>query len=306
MTATVPWHALVGMVLAPLLLGIIGRTKALVAGRVGPPLLQPYHDVVKLLRKGAVYSPTTTWVFRAGPVVGLAAVVVALALVPFAGMPGAWSFPGDVVLLVYLLGAMRFVTVLAALDTGSSFEGMGASREVTFAALAEPALLIGLAALMRTTGGASLAAAFAGLGPAAWAHAAPALALVAAALLIVFLAENGRLPIDDPATHLELTMIHEVMVLDHGGPDLGLILYAAALKLWLLGALLVGVVVPVHLGSVWLDAAVATTAMGALAVITGLVESSMARLRLVHIPQLLVAAGVLATLALVLVLRSPR
>ena len=299
-----PWHVLLGLALAPLLHGITSRTQAGIAGRIGPPLLQPSHDLRKLLRKGAVYSPTTTWVFRAGPVVGLAAVVVALALVPFAGMPAIRSFPGDVVLVVYLLGTMRFATVLAALDTGSSFEGMGASREVTFAALAEPALLLALAAVMRTTGSGSLSGAVAGVTPATWAHAAPALALVAAALLIVFLAENGRIPIDDPTTHLELTMIHEVMVLDHGGPDLALILYGAAVKLWLLGALLVGVVVPVHTGSAWLDTGVATAAMGALAVVTGLVESSMARLRLVHVPQLLVGAGVLATLALVLVLRS--
>jgi formate hydrogenlyase subunit 4 len=296
-------HTLLGLALAPLLLGVINRTKATIGGRIGQPLLQPYHDLVKLLRKGAVYSHTTTWVFRAGPVVGLAAVLIAFGLLPFAGAPALWSFRGDLVLLVYLLGVMRFVTVVAALDTGSSFEGMGASREVTFAALAEPAVLLGLAALARTTGTMSLSAMFAGVTTTAWIHAAPALALVAAAFVIVFLAENGRIPVDDPTTHLELTMIHEVMVLDHGGPDLAFILYGAALKLWLLGSLLVGVVVPVHTGRPWLDTTTAVVAMFVLAVAAGLVESSMARLRLVHVPQLLVAAGVLATLALVLVLR---
>ncbi len=296
-------HTLLGLALAPLLLGVINRTKATIGGRIGQPLLQPYHDLVKLLRKGAVYSHTTTWVFRSGPLVGLAAVLIAFGLLPFAGAPALWSFRGDLVLLVYLLGVMRFVTVVAALDTGSSFEGMGASREVTFAALAEPAVLLGLAALARTTGTLSLSAMFAGVTTTAWIHAAPALALVAAAFVIVFLAENGRIPIDDPTTHLELTMIHEVMVLDHGGPDLAFILYGAALKLWLLGSLLVGVVVPVHTGRPWLDTTSAIVAMFVLAVATGLVESSMARLRLVHVPQLLVAAGVLATLALVLVLR---
>jgi formate hydrogenlyase subunit 4 len=283
---------------------VINRTKAVVAGRAGQPLLQAYHDLVKLLRKRATYGRTTTWVFRAGPVVGLAAVTVALALVPFAGAPAPWPFAGDVVLLVYLLGLARFATVLAALDTGSSFEGMGASREVTFAVLAEPAILLGLAALMRVTGGTSLSAAFAGLTSATWAEAAPALALVAAAFAVVLLAENGRIPVDDPTTHLELTMIHEVMVLDHGGPDLACILYGASLKLWLVGALLVGIVLPVHGGGVWVDTAIATAAMLALAVAVGLVESSMARLRLVHVPQLLVGAGVLATIALALVLRG--
>jgi formate hydrogenlyase subunit 4 len=239
-----------------------------------------------------------------GPVVALAAALTALALVPFAGGAAVWSFPGDVVLLVYLLGVMRFVTVLAALDTGSSFEGMGASREVTFAALAEPAILLGLAAAMRLTGSMSLSTMFPALSAATWAHAAPALALVTAALLVVFLAENGRIPVDDPTTHLELTMIHEVMVLDHGGPDLAFILYTAALKVWLLGALLVGILLPVHTGHPWLDTGIATGAMALLAIATGLIESSMARLRLVHVPQLLAGAGVLAALALVLVLRG--
>ena len=304
MSVTGALHVLLALGLAPLLLGVINRTKAVVAGRAGQPLLQPYHDLVKLLRKGATYSRTTTWVFRAGPAVGLAAVTVAIAIVPFAGGPALWSFPGDVVLLAYLLGVMRFMTVLAALDTGSSFEGMGASREVTFAALAEPTILLGMAALMRMTGRMSLSGIFAGVTPAAWSQAAPALALVVAAFLVVFLAENGRIPVDDPTTHLELTMIHEVMVLDHGGPDLAFILYGAALKLWLLGELLVGLMVPIHSGSLWLDTGMATAAMLLLAVVTGLVESSMARLRLVHVPQLLVGAGVLATLALVLLLRG--
>src|SRR5436309_2622818 len=143
---------LLALVFAPLLLGIIHRTKAVVAGRVGQPLLQLYYDLWKLLQKGAVYSRTTTWVFRAGPVVGLGAVLVALALVPFGGIPALLAFPGDLVLFAYLLGLVRFFTVIAALDTGSSFEGMGASREVTFSALAEPAVFLGLAAVARLTG----------------------------------------------------------------------------------------------------------------------------------------------------------
>jgi formate hydrogenlyase subunit 4 len=289
--------------LAPLLLGVTNRTKAVMAGRIGQPLLQPYHDVVKLMRKGAVYSRTSTWVFRTAPVVGLAAVMVATALVPFGGAPALVAFPGDLVLFVYLLAVSRFVTVIAALDTGSSFEGMGASREVTFATLAEPALLLGLAAVARMTGSLSLSTMFGGMTGHAWAEAAPALALVAAALLVVFLTENGRIPVDDPATHLELTMIHEVMILDHSGPDLAMILYGAALKLWLLGTLVVGLVVPVHSGVVWLDVLAATAGMIALAVLIGLIESQMARLRLVHVPNLLVGGTVLSILALLLVLR---
>lgn len=294
---------LLALLFAPLLFGVINRTKAIVAGRVGQPLLQPYYDLWKLLHKGAVYSRTTTWVFRAGPVVGLSAVLIALALLPFGGVPALLAFPGDLVLFSYLLALLRFFTVIAALDTGSSFEGMGASREVTFSALAEPALFLGLAAVARHTETLSLSSMFAGITSESWSHAGPALALLAAAFLVVFLTENARIPIDDPTTHLELTMIHEVMVLDHSGPDFALILYGSALKLWLLGSLLVGVLVPVRSGMLWLDLGAAAAGMIGLAVLTGVIESAMARLRLVHIPQLLVGAGVLSALALVLMLR---
>jgi len=295
--------ALLALALAPLLLGVTNRTKAAMAGRAGQPLFQPYRDIVKLMRKGAVYGQTSTWVFRAGPVVGLTAAMIATAVVPFGGTPALLAFPGDVVFFVYLLAVTRFVTVLAALDTGSSFEGMGASREVTFATLAEPALLLGLAAIARTTGSLSLSTMLGTTTGHAWVGAAPALTLVAAGLMVVFLAENGRIPVDDPATHLELTMIHEAMVLDHGGPDLAMILYGAALKLWLLGALLVGLVVPVWSGVWWLDVLAGAAGMLALAVVTGLVESQMARLRLVHVPNLLIGSTVLSILALLLTLR---
>lgn len=294
---------LLALIFAPLLLGITNRTKAIMAGRVGQPLLQPYYDLWKLVQKGAVYSRTTTWVFRAGPIVGLGAVLTALALMPFGGTPALLAFPGDLVVFAYMLGLARFFTVLAALDTGSSFEGMGASREVTFSALAEPALFLGLAAVARHTGSFSLSSMFTGITTESWAQAGPAFVLLAAVFLVVFLTENARLPIDDPTTHLELTMIHEVMVLDHSGPDFAFILYGGALKLWLLGTLLISVLVPVHSGALWLDTAAATVGMVGLAVFTGLIESSMARLRLLRVPQVLVGASVLSVLALVLVLR---
>jgi formate hydrogenlyase subunit 4 len=296
-------HTLLALTGSPLLLSLINRTKAVVAGRVGPPMLQPYRDLWKLLQKGAVYSRTTTWVFRAGPVVGLASILVALTLLPFGGDRALIAFPGDFLLFAYALGLLRLFTVLAALDTGSSFEGMGASREVAFSALAEPALFLGMAAVARQTDSLSLSTMLANVTPETWLRAAPALVLVGAALLVVFLAENARIPVDDPNTHLELTMIHEVMVLDHSGPDFAFILYGSALKLWILGALLVGIMLPVRTESLWLDSAAACAGMATLAVVTGLIESSMARLRFIHVPQLLVGAGVLAMLALMLELR---
>ncbi len=302
MTPAAAIATLAPLVLAPALLGVITRTKAIVAGRTGAGLLQPYYDVGKLMRKSVVYSHTTTWVFRAGPVVGLAALLVAALVVPLGGVRAALGFEGDLIVFADLLGLLRFVTVLAALDTGSSFEGMGASREVSFAALAEPALLLGLAAVARTSGSISLSGMYAHVDATAWATSAPTFALVAGAVLAVFLAENARVPVDDPTTHLELTMIHEVMVLDHSGPDLGFILYGSALKLWLLGALFVGLVLPVRSGSMWLDAGVALAGMFALAVLVGLIESSMARWRLVRVPQLLVGASVMAAIAFVFIL----
>jgi formate hydrogenlyase subunit 4 len=292
------------LVLAPLMLGIINRVKAKVAGRRGQPLLQLYYDLRKLLGKGAVYSRTATWVILAGPMVGLSAVLVAVLIVPLGGVPGLLTFPGDLVLLAYVLGLMRLVTVLSALDTGSAFEGMGASREVFFAALAEPAMLLGLAAMGAQSHSMSLGSIYGGLNiHTLLANTGPVLFLVAASLLVVFLTENARIPVDDPNTHLELTMIHEAMVLDHGGPDLAMIQYAAALKLWVLGALLVGILVPVRTGQWAIDQAAGVGGMAAMAVLTGLIESCMARLKLVRVPEFLVAASVLSILALVLVMR---
>jgi formate hydrogenlyase subunit 4 len=288
---------------APLMPGLINRTKALFAGRTGQPVLQLYIDLWKLLRKGAVFSRTTTWVFRAGPVVGLASILVAAALTPFGGAPALIDFPGDLILFVYLLGLLRFFTILAALDTGSAFEGMGASREAAFSALAEPAFLLGLAVVARKTGSLSLSGMFTGDSIAAWAHAGPAILLVTGALLVILLAENARIPVDDPNTHLELTMIHEVMVLDHSGPDFALILYTSAMKLWVLGALLIDVMIPVRTGFFLFDGFIALAGMFGLAVVVGAIESVMARLRLVRVPQLLVAAGALAGLAMFLVMR---
>ena len=300
-----------GLALAPLLPGIINRTKAVVAGRDGQPLLQLYYDLAKLVRKGAVYSRTTSWVFRAGPAVGLVSAVAVLAVLPLGGAPAPAVFTGDLLVMAYLLGLMRFFTVSAALDTGSAFEGMGASREVQFSALAEPVLLMALAAIWLAgrnstplVSGAhfSLSAIYSRLSISTWMHSGPALLMVAGALWVVFLAENSRIPFDDPNTHLELTMIHEVMVLDHSGPDFAMILYGASLKMWVLGALLAGLMVPVRSSDPWLCAGACILGLFVLAVLTGLVESVMARLRLCRVPQLLVSAGFLSTFALALII----
>lgn len=290
---------LAALALSPLLFGLINKVKALFAGRQGPPVLQLYFDLVKLSRKGAVYSVTTSWLFRAGPVIGVAATATALLLVPLGRGPAVFGFRGDFILALYLLGVARFFLVAAAMDTGSAFEGMGASREVFFSALAEPALFLVLAALAHATRAGSLSEMFARVSPSLWGADAPSLALLLIALFLVLLAENARIPVDDPNTHLELTMIHEVMVLDHGGPDFALVLYASALKLWLFAALVVGLL-PVHGGPPLADLAASLAGLALVAALIGVVESAMARLRLSRVPQLLLGATALALVGFLL------
>ena len=201
MTDSIVHFALL-LLLPPLLLGVINRVKSFFGGRRGPPLLQTWRDILKLARKEVVLSSTTSWIFRAGPAITLAALLVAGALLPFGSRPAPVGFAGDLVLFAYLFGLARFFTTAAALDTGSAFEGMGASREVTFAFLAEPALFLALLALARLSGSLDLGGIL--LGPAGGftpATAAP-LILIALGLFITLLAETSRIPVDDPNTHL--------------------------------------------------------------------------------------------------------
>ncbi len=289
---------LAAMLLAPLLPGIINRVKAAAAGRRGQPLLQLYYDLYKLFAKTPVYSTTTTWVFKAGPVISAAALVAALAVLPFAGRPSFLAFDCDFIFIIYLLGLARFVTVLAALDTGSAFEGMGASREMQFAVFAEPAFFLGLAALARVTGQTSLAGMFGALTGDIWRTAAPVLALLTASFFIVLLCENSRVPADDPNTHLELTMIHEAMILDHSGPDLAYILYGASLKLWLFSSLIACMLLP-RSGSWAYDCGLYVLFVLAVAAAVGVTESVMARLRLLKVPYMLITAFAFSALALI-------
>jgi formate hydrogenlyase subunit 4 len=271
-------------------------------GRRGPPVRQLYSDLRRLWRKGIVYSRTTSLIFRAAPVVLCATTLLAAGLLPFDGRSGLLSFPGDLVAFAGLLALGRFLLVLAALDTGSSFEGMGASREVTVASFTEPALFLCFAVLILATGALRLDGMFGEPLARVWTGAAPSLVLAAAGLFIVTLAETSRVPVDDPTTHLELTMIHEVMVLDHSGPDYALILYAGALKLALFGSLVTGALVPRAELPPLARLLVLAAGLVLVAVAIGVVESIMARLRMNRVSHLLVAASALAGLALILML----
>ena len=296
-------HCSIALLFPPLMLGVIGKTKAAFAGRVGAPYFQPYYDLIKLFRKGSVFSDTTTWVFRAGPVVTLSATIIAVLLIPLGHHAAPISFSGDLILFAYLFGLSRFFTTIAALDTGSSFEGMGAAREATFSCLAEPILFFTLITLARMSKSLSLSTILTHPTPTIWFGAGAGILLLVGALFIALLAENCRIPFDDPNTHLELTMIHEVMVLDHSGPAFGIILYGAALKLFVIGAVLVNVAFPVATENTLVNWGIFILTMLALAMAIGIVESVMARLRLLNIPQLLVGATILSAFAMLLQLR---
>ncbi len=291
-------HVLLIALLPPLLLGVVNRTKASFAGRRGPPLLQPYFDILRLLRKGMVISNTTTALFLLGPAAALAGTLTAAVMLPLGHHAPPVAFAGDMVVFVYLLALGRFFTATAALDTGSPFEGMGAAREVSFAWLAEPCLFLGFVALARMTGSVSLSGMLSGTPLAGPSAGVGAVVLIVCGWFVVLLAENCRIPFDDPNTHLELTMIHEVMVLDHSGPALGAILYGAALKFFLFAALIVDLVLPAG-ADAWGGWLSFVAGVFLVAILVGVVESIMARLRLPNVPKLLVSASLLAAFAVV-------
>lgn len=276
--------------------GLVNRTKALWAGRKGPRLLQSASDLRRLVRKRPVYSAVTTAVFRAGPVVLLATTLVSGLVAPLLGGAAAVSFPYDFVAFAYLWGLGRFALVLAALDTGSPFEGMGASREATYSALLEPALFLALGTLAAATGRTTFAGILQ-LGFASPAEAVTSL-LVVVALFIVLQVEGARVPVDDPTTHLELTMIHEVMILDHSGPDLAAIQYAAAMKLTVCAALIATLLNPLRASGGVAGAALNVALTGAVAVVLGCVESLVARLKLKIVPHYVIVGAASAFVAL--------
>ena len=296
-------HIVLLLLMPPLLLGVINKTKAWFGGRNGPPLLQTYYDLLKLMRKGMVISTTTTWIFQAAPVVTLAAVLLAGLLVPIGRFASPITFTGDLILFAYLFGLARFFTTAAALDTGSPFEGMGAAREVTFACLAEPALFFALLVLAKVSGSLTLTGMLHAPTGVFTSEVAAPLVLIAIGLFVVLLAETCRIPVDDPNTHLELTMIHEVMVLDHSGPLFGIILYAAAVKMFILGAVLLHVVSPFQTELVWLNWPLFIVELLGLAVVIGIVESVMARLQMRHVPYLLIAAMLFCGFGFILLVR---
>ncbi|HPI25910.1 MAG TPA: NADH-quinone oxidoreductase subunit H [Candidatus Cloacimonadota bacterium] len=280
--------------------GLISRVKAIMVGRKGQSLLQPYYHFLKLLRKDEVISSSASFITRLAPSLALSATLCAALFVPIGLSESIFSFRGDVVLVLYLLALAKGIMVFAALDSGSSFEGMGASREISFTAFLEPAFILIMASLIFSAGFNSLNGllhSYSIGGQGVWNIVVGAFTVFA--LYLMLLVESARVPFDDPNTHLELTMIHEVMILDYSGFSLGLIHYTAALKMLIYSSLIVQIIIPqtTSLPMLWFLGGIISTG-----IVTGILESLMARFRmnrnleLVLVP---VSVAVLAIAALI-------
>lgn len=266
--------------------GIIIRTKSITSGRKGPGILQPMKDIFRLFKKGAVYSTTTSFIFQIAPSIYFASVIMAILVIPFGQYKGMISFDGDFVFFAYVLGTGKFFSIISALDTGSSFEGMGASREALFSMFAEPAFFILMGSLALLTGHTSFQQIFASLHFGSYISYILGV-LATFVLVMITLVENSRMPFDDPKTHLELTMVHEVMILDNSGFDLGLILYATNLKFAMYGALIANL----FMGSfpLYLTIPIFFGIQILYAVTVGILESFTARFRMNHNAQYILA-----------------
>lgn len=273
------------LIAATFFTGIIIRTKSIASGRKGPSVFQPLKDVLRLFKKGSVYSETTSFVFRLAPTVYFSSIVMAMLVVPFGQSKGIISFNGDFIFFAYILALGKFFNIIAAMDTGSSFEGMGASREALYSMFAEPAFFVLMGSFALLTGHSSFQEIFFALHIGSYITYALA-TLATFVLIMIAMVENSRMPIDDPKTHLELTMIHEVMILDNSGFDLGLIFTAGYIKFAIYGALIVNL----FIGMVDYQYAIPLffTIQFLMAMSIGLIESFMARFRMNHNAQFIV------------------
>jgi len=269
--------------------GLVNKTKSIFSGRKGPGILQPLKDILRLLKKGSVYSSTTSFIFQIAPAVYFSTVFIAALFIPFGESPGLISFQFDFVLFVYMLALGKFFNIISALDSGSSFEGMGASREVLYSMLAEPAFFITIGSLGLLSGYSSFSQIFSSIHYSASSSPIISYSLgILASIVFLFLGiiEDSRVPVDDPKTHLELTMIHEVMILDNSGFDLGLILYTGILKFALYGALIANLFFLNTAYSI-LNVLIFFFFQILFALTVGTIESFMARFRMNQNPQVI-------------------
>jgi formate hydrogenlyase subunit 4 len=295
--------------LAPLLTGLVRVVKARLQRRRGPPLLQPYRDLARLARKEAIVADSASWLFRMAPYLVFAATWVAAALIPTFATGLLFSWSADLIAIVALLGSARFFLALAGLDVGTSFGGLGASREAMFASLAEPAMIVIVFSLALIAGSTQLSTVAAAMTSGVGLRVTLGMALIA--LLIVAVAENGRIPVDNPATHLELTMVHEAMILEYSGRHLAVIELASMLKLVLYVSLIICVFAPwgiaiadAGIGDRLAGAAIYVAKLGVAGVLLGVFETSIAKMRVFRVPDFLGAALMLGFLGALLLFVS--
>ena len=280
--------------------GIVFRTKSILSGRKGRGIFQPMKDIWRLFQKGSVYSQTSSFIFKIAPNIYFASVVIAIMLMPFGDQKGIFSFNCDFVFFAYILAVGKFFNIIGALDTGSSFEGMGASREALYSLLAEPAFFILMGSFALLTGFTSFSDIFSSIHFGSYISYAIG-GLASFVLVIIAMIENSRMPVDDPETHLELTMIHEVMILDNSGFDLGLIFYASHLKFAMYGAIIVNLLLTP--GKEWYYSIPIFIFVQVLfAIVIGTLESFMARFRMSHNPQFIFALTSISLLIFITVL----
>jgi formate hydrogenlyase subunit 4 len=298
-------QAVLLLLMAPLVRGIIARIKAWIQNRRGASVLRPYQDLIKLFQKEDMVPPTASAVFRAAPLVVFSATVVASLFVPVLNDASLLSMSGDFILIVYLLALSRFFLTLGGMDGGSPFGGMGASREALVSSLAEAPLMLGLTAVVIASRSTSVSGALQWSLRQDFTQFSAVHALAFAALALVAVAETGRIPVDNPTTHLELTMIHEAMILEYSGPSLALIEWASALKLTLISALLIALFAPWGIASSGSSFLIAIALLAfavkvmMLILVIALVESGVAKLRMYMVPDFLGVASALAFLAIV-------
>jgi formate hydrogenlyase subunit 4 len=290
-------HAAAMVALAPLLTGVMGKVKARTQKRMGASVLQPYYELVKLMKKDEVVSDQSSWIFRSAPWVMIVATMTAALFVPVFVPFSPFGTAGDILVVLGLFGLARFFTMLAGLDVASAFGGLGSSREMMISSLAEPALFMAIFVVSLTLGGTNLSSLVGAAAQAAGIVIEPSMLFAMIAFFIVILAETGRLPFDNPATHLELTMVHEAMVLEYSGKSLALIQWSQSIKQLILLALLVNLFVPVGMpasfNANWSAAAGAAAFLAKvilLAMLVAYVETRVAKWRLFRLPDLLAMA----------------
>lgn len=278
--------------------GIIIRVKSILSGRKGPGIFQPYRNIFVLLKKGSIYGRTTSYIFQIAPVIYLSTVFCCIFLMPFTKYNLFTGFDGDFILFAYLLALGKFFFIISAMDTGSSFEGMGANREALYSLLAEPGFFISLGTISMLTGYTSMNEIFQNI-QFSNNYYFIICVIIIYVLMQIAMIENSRMPVDDPKTHLELTMIHEVMILDHSGFDLALIQIATILKFTLYGTLLANVIIPGNL-ALWLQLLLYFGIQILFAIIIGLLESFRARKKLLKNPQFIVSLSSISLVAFLL------